>query len=193
MAADDDWRAELERVLARDADDLVLNTVVSLGDAEVVEIAQRLSASSVKTLCLSLHQIGDRGAAALAELLRSGACALEWLALDFNQIGSDGVIALADALRENVTVKELYLAGNIGVDARATGSSETEAAAGIASLVAAIGVNTVLEKVDVAGDFVPATPHQKTLDVALGHLLQRQLGRERFLSGPVTKAARKKD
>jgi Leucine Rich repeat len=207
MAATKDWHAEVDRVLREGEDELNLSQC-SLGDAEAAEVAEKLRANrnSVNDLNLAFNnKIGDAGATALAALLRqdngggssdaesasetgdsgSGGAALEYLQLQFNAVGRKGIANLSDALRHNTTLLELYLFGNPGVDARK--SSEAEAAAGIDSLLSAIAVNTTLVLVHVDYD---GNPHKKTIDAALADTEGRKRGRELFLSGPMTKAAR---
>jgi Leucine Rich repeat len=204
MAATKDWRAELDRVLRAGEGKLDLSQC-SLGDAEAAEVAEKLRANrnNVKELHLFYNEIGDAGATALAALLRqdsgdgssdaesasetgdsgSGGAALEILYLQFNAIGRKGIADLSDALRHNTTLWGLFLARNPGVDARKI--SEAEAAAGIDSLLSAIAVNTTLTRVHVGVD-----GHRKTIEAALADTEGRKRGRELFLSGPTTKAAR---
>jgi Leucine Rich repeat len=206
MAATKDWRAELDRVLRAGEEKLDLREC-SLGDAGAAEVAEKLRANrnNVKNLYLGGNKIGDAGATAIAALLRqnngdgssdaesasgmgdsgSGGAALEYLYLHFNTIGRKGIADLSDALRHNTTLRELWLARNPGVDAAK--SSEAEAVAGIDSLLSAIAVNTTLTTVRVV---LSSIPHQKTIEAALADTEGRKRGRELFLSGPMTKAAR---
>jgi Leucine Rich repeat len=157
------WREKVQRALMKGG--LLSLTDEFLGDAEVAEIAQMLRESAgneVKYLHVDMNDVGDAGAVAVAELLR-GNPPLETVLLGCNKIGADGIAALADALCENTHVKELILWANRGVDAERPGSSDEEAAAGVESLVAAIAVNTTLERVAVGGK----NPHQKAVDAAL--------------------------
>jgi Leucine Rich repeat len=159
-----------------------------LGDAGAAEVAEKLRGTSnaSKLLILNDNKIGDEGARAVAELLRSNPPALEVVGLNHNFIGRDGIAALAAALRENTTLQVLHVGRNKGVDPDPQwGGTEAEAAAGIDSLVAAIGVNTTLERSWVDNSA------QKTIDAALADTEGRRAGRERFLTGPLTKAARK--
>jgi Leucine Rich repeat len=182
------WRARVDRVLGEGEELLDLRGDF-LGDDGAQEVAQRLQGSPnlVKELWLFNNNIGDAGAGAVAELLRSDPPALEKVSLNFNKISPGGIAALADALRENTALKELLLYGNAGVV-----RTDAEASAGIAALVAAIGVNVTLEKVDVSPLQGPK-PHQATIDAALADTGGRCAGRERFLAGPTTKSARKND
>jgi Leucine Rich repeat len=194
-AADEDWRATLERVLRKGKSQLGLYNRF-LGDAEAVEFAERLrgdGGNGLRRLWLSTNKIGDGGAFAIAELLQSDKCALEEVYLSDNDIGPDGIAALADALRQSTAVTKLYIFGNRGVDASAEGGSDADAAEGVASLVSAIGVNTTLKAVVVESPVFDPTPRQKALDAALADSEGRRRGRERFLTGPLTKAARAKD
>jgi Leucine Rich repeat len=194
-----EWLAEVERVL-REGKDILGLTDVSLSDAGAVEVAEKLHGSAVIRVYLGGNAICNTGAAALAELLRDDGSGrendankeknvppLEFLQLATNGIGSDGIAALADALRNNTTLKELRLNQNPGVDASI---SETESAIGIDSLVSAIGVNTTLKKVVVG---TVSDPNQKRIYAALADVDGRRLGREKFLTGPLTKAARARD
>jgi Ran GTPase-activating protein (RanGAP) involved in mRNA processing and transport len=182
------WRAVVDRVLREGEEQLDLSSLF-LGAEEAAEVAEKLrgSSNSVRKLALHRNQLGDGGARAVAELLRSNPPALVEVNLSDNNIGVDGISALADALRDNTAVRDFLVAFNKGVDGRASGS-KVEAAAGIDSLVAAIGVNTTLEEVCVAN---VVDPPQGAIDDALEDTEGRRSGRERFLTGPVTKAARK--
>jgi Leucine Rich repeat len=204
MAATKDWPAELDRVL-REREERPKLVKCSLGDAGAAEVAEKLRAkpNNVKQLDLSVNEIGDAGATALAALLRqdngdgssdgesacemgdSGGTALEWLNLGVNAIGRKGIADLSDALRNNTTLQVLLLDFNPGV--AAAKSSEAEAAAGIDSLLSAIAVNTTLRTVSVGG---LSNPQKKTIKAALADTEGRKRGRELFLLGPMTKAAR---
>jgi Leucine Rich repeat len=189
-----EWRDQLEHVLREGAAILNLEDMY-LGNAEAVEIAARLrgSKTSVTRLNLDFNEIEDAGASAIAELLRAdnGECEdisrLEWVELATNSIGRGGVAALADALKYNTSVKRLWIGWNPRVDPIVGDSSDGEAEAGINSLVSAIGVNTTLETVGVAPQF------QRGVDALLADKEGRRRGRERFLTGSLTKAARKRD
>ena len=76
-------------------------------------LAQLLAAPKQKLqqLCLSSNQLGDNGAAALANGL-VGNNALTSLSLGRNGIGSSGVAALAGALRSQLLLNTLMLDGN---------------------------------------------------------------------------------
>jgi Leucine Rich repeat len=189
-----EWRQELARALSEGSTELDLDEM-SLGDDGAAEVADGLRGSSfnnVDELSMAENMIGDAGASALAELLRSNPPALGHMSLADNLIGQVGVTELSDALRVNTTVRYLYLAGNKGVDDSSEGGSKAEAAAGIASLVAAIGVNTTLDQVHVYGYMGIPAPHQQTIDAALADSAGRASGREQFLAGPLTKAAHKR-
>ena len=66
---------------------------------------------SLRELYLSFNQIGDAGAHALAEALRTNT-SLTRLVLGDNQIGPEGAVALAEALERNTSLTELNLFGN---------------------------------------------------------------------------------
>jgi Leucine Rich repeat len=192
-AEDWDWRVAVDRVLREGGKELYLMNA-SLGDEEATGVTEKLRVSSnaVKKLYLGWNKIGDGGARSVAELLRSNPPALKVVTLFENNIGRDGIAPLAAALCHNTTVRRLNLDCNKGVDPDPKwGGSEAEAAAGIDALVAAIGVNTTLEKVWV--DSSGASRHQKTINAALADTEGRRAGREHFLSTPTTKAARKRD
>jgi Leucine Rich repeat len=196
------WRDELDRVVRSGGGEeegeegAILDLQKRhLGDAEITQVAERLSqgdAQHVKFLNVHGNCFGDAGAASIAELLREASgkkAALECVNLTSNCIGPEGILALAGALRENSTLTQLSLWRNPGVDARGGLSNGADAAAGVDSLVAAIGVNTTLQIVDV-GRF---SPHNKTVLAALADTDGRHLGRERFRARPLTKAVRKSE
>jgi hypothetical protein len=191
MAAAQDWRAKLDRVLHDGEETLALN-FKSLGDAGAAEVAEKLRGTSnaVKMLWLCNNKIGDGGAQSVAELLRSNPPALKVVHLVYNNISRDGIAVLADALRHNTTVRSFYLGSNKGVDPDPKwGGTEAEAAAGIDSLVAAIGVNTTLQTVFVG----TVNPHVKPISAALADKDGRLAGREQFLADlPMTKSAGKR-
>jgi Leucine Rich repeat len=196
MAAADEWRAELERVVAEGETMLILKGM-SLGDAEVVKIVEMLHDTTVSTLDLGTNKIGDAGACAVAELLHrnendaDSATTLEVLRLARNDIGVPGIGALADALKENTTLRDLHLFRNPGVDSSVDGTAWEDTEAGISLLIAAIGVNTTLEKVRVV--FPQTSRRQKPVRLALENFEKRRRGREQFTGGSLTKSARKVD
>jgi Leucine Rich repeat len=195
MADGGAWRADLEHILREGKAELNLYNF-ALGYEGATEVAARLIASSgnaAEVLNVEENAISDAGAAAIAEFLRSDPPDLEHICLSFNKIGAEGIAVLSDALRVNTNLRWLHLGQNPGVDGSHPNSSDAEAAAGIAALVSAIGVNTTLMTVSVDG--LMGNPHQKTVDAALGDTEGRHRGREKFLAGPdpVTKAARKSD
>jgi Leucine Rich repeat len=185
-----DWRVELERVVREGEPILVLQNMF-LGDFEAGEIAETLrTCHTVKTLELGWNNIGNIGAIAVAELLRSdsGATALEVVNLSRNEIDLPGVEALANALKENTTLRDLHLFRNPGVEPSGKGTRAQDPA-GVRLIIAAISVNTSLEYVFVSS----LGPDHPTIDRALADKEGRARGRERFLSAPLTKAARKTD
>jgi Leucine Rich repeat len=193
MAAAAGWRVEVDRVLCDGNEELYLSnwSLCTEGAAEVAE-QLRGTSNAVQMLDLSNNKFGDGGARSVGELLRSNPRALEEVDLGDNDIGRDGVAALADALRVNTTVRQLYLDRNNGVDPQ-WGGSAADAGAGVDSLVAAIGVNTSLQMVDVTSMMGP-NPHQATINAALADTQGRRAGREQFLADlPMTKSARKHD
>jgi Leucine Rich repeat len=198
------WRAELDRVLSEGENQLNFygETLGDTGAAELAGVLQN-GGKTVKRIYFGNCGIGDAGAAAIAELLRdnnggqekgediTGGIDLEVLNLQDNTIGRAGVEALATALKQNTTLQYLWLRGNLGVDPSKEGGSELEAMAAVTSLVAAIGVNTTLEKVSVS--LTNMSELQQSIERALADNAGRRRGRERFLSGPMVKAARTND
>jgi Leucine Rich repeat len=166
----EDWRAELEEVLRKGKEKLVLSSC-SLGDVGAREVAENLRANRnrVKELRLDDNEIGDAGATALAALLRqnidersaesasemgdssSGGAALEYLQLHGNAIGRKGIADLADALQNNTTLRWLVL-----------GSNPARGGDIIDSLLSAIRVNTTLKWV-----IVTTLKYQETIQAAL--------------------------
>jgi Ran GTPase-activating protein (RanGAP) involved in mRNA processing and transport len=67
---------------------------------------------NVLNLKFNKNNIDDKGAEALAELLKVNST-IEILNLNENNIGNKGINALAEALKKNTTVKQLYLKKNI--------------------------------------------------------------------------------
>lgn len=62
----------------------------------------------MEELSLSANSIGDRGAATLAEVIKSNTT-LTSLDISSNNIDYDGITALAAAIAENTTLRALYL------------------------------------------------------------------------------------
>jgi len=62
----------------------------------------------ITTLNISANNIGDKGAAALAEMLKSNTT-LERLDLSSNVIDYDGISAISAALVDNTSLKALYV------------------------------------------------------------------------------------
>jgi Leucine Rich repeat len=186
-----DWRAQLERVVTpgETPDSKELNLASKyFGDSGCMEVVEKLQGAEtpVRTLWLDFCEIGEAGAAALGNLLRKdreGGTALETLGLANNDIGAEGVIALADALRQNTTLKTLFLHYNPGVF-DPDGSADTSA--GVDALVAAIGVNTTLERVSVSR-YEDGYMQQEKVDAALADIEGRRVA---SAAGPKTKPAR---
>jgi hypothetical protein len=82
-------------------------------DALVSELCGVLQASnnSITRLDLSSNEVGDAGAASLAELLKTDRT-LSSVDLDRNHIGDEGGCLLSAALKENCALQELRLSGN---------------------------------------------------------------------------------
>lgn len=84
----------------------------NIGDSGAAAIAEALkSNTAVEKLWLNNNTIGDSGAAALAEALESNT-ALRWLFLQTNTIGDSGAAAIAESLKSNTALTMLYLNGN---------------------------------------------------------------------------------
>jgi Ran GTPase-activating protein (RanGAP) involved in mRNA processing and transport len=182
MATSASWRVSLEDVL-REGDGKLDLRRSDLFDEDAATIAERLrgSNSSVTRLFMGGNNVGDKGAAALAELLRDNG-GLRLLDLSENKISGEGVRALAGSLKQNNSLSTLWLMMN-------TFWLETGAVAAVESLVSAIGVNTALDRVL----FGPSSNrHQKAVNDALADVEGRRRGREQFLSGSV-KSAHKRD
>lgn len=64
--------------------------------------------ASISTLNISANNIGDKGAAALAEMLKSNTT-LERLDLSSNVIDYDGITAISAVLVDNTSLKALYV------------------------------------------------------------------------------------
>ncbi len=64
--------------------------------------------ASITTLNVSANNIGDKGAASLAEMLKSNTT-LERLDLSSNVIDYDGITAISAALVENTSLQALYI------------------------------------------------------------------------------------
>lgn len=64
--------------------------------------------ASISTLNISANNIGDQGAAALAEMLKSNTT-LERLDISSNVIDYDGITAISAALVDNTSLKALYV------------------------------------------------------------------------------------
>ena len=61
---------------------------------------------------LSLNKIGDEGAKAIADSLKSGMAVVTTLYLGYNSIGDEGAIVIAEALKINAVVTKLWLGNN---------------------------------------------------------------------------------
>jgi Leucine Rich repeat len=189
-----DWRAELERVVREGERELDLRDMPLGGDGGIVEIAEGLRGSTAVTaVSLVRCAVGDGGAVALAEILLRGDTTghegesgggIKELTLSHNSIGLEGVEALADALKKNTTLEHLGLSGNPGLDPSVKNGSRADA--GVEALISAIGVNTTLSGLSGAH----AMAHRIAINKALRDSEGRRRGKERFLAGPSTKAAR---
>jgi hypothetical protein len=85
----------------------------SLQPADAILIGSDLKSMAVLTyLQLYDNKIGDKGANAIAEALKSGTAALTKLYLFNNNIGDEGTKAIAEALKVNAVVTTLYHGGN---------------------------------------------------------------------------------
>ena len=68
--------------------------------------------NAVQILYLDGNRIGDKGAACLAEVLKSNLCNLKELKLQKNNISDKGAKILAEALRENASLETIDLKYN---------------------------------------------------------------------------------
>jgi Leucine Rich repeat len=80
---------------------------------------------SLAVLTLAHCQIGDDGAVALADALRSAGCALAVLNLNTNDIGEHGIVALFEALAHNDRLAMLHVLGNERIDLSSSSSSSS--------------------------------------------------------------------
>lgn len=71
-------------------------------------VCKRAGDAAISTLNISANNIGDKGAAALAEMLKSNTT-LERLDLSSNVIDYDGITAISAALVDNTSLKALYV------------------------------------------------------------------------------------
>jgi hypothetical protein len=99
---------------------------VTLADAGATVIASSLMANqSLVDLCLSRADIGEEGAAALAQFVSNSR--LRKLCLSFNSIGKAGVLQFYDCLNKNRTLTDLDVLHNAMMDWNAR---DVETAAG---------------------------------------------------------------
>merc|ERR1711935_67726 len=84
----------------------------SIGEAGAVAIAEALKTNTaVTSLYLDGNSIGDAGAVAIAEALKTNT-AVTYLDLYANSVGDAGAAAIAEALKTNTAVTSLNLGGN---------------------------------------------------------------------------------
>ena len=88
-----------------------MNFVVGTGDHLAVELSKTLKTKRIVKLDMSNRDIGDRGAAALAESFHVNNV-LDDLDLSGNAIGDFGAKQIARALRSNPSIKYLDLSRN---------------------------------------------------------------------------------
>merc|ERR550525_1100869 len=87
---------------------------LNLGDLGVCAVAAAVARpqhSFIGELSLGNNNFGNKGAFALAALIKAG-CAIRRLSLRDNAIGDAGAKALAEALAVNTNLEELDLWGN---------------------------------------------------------------------------------
>lgn len=89
---------------------------VNLGPKVTCKLLDALHENNVvKTLWLSGNAMGDRGAVALADLLKAN-CNICQVILGLNEIGATGAVAISEALMEDGAVLDvLCMGGNFGV------------------------------------------------------------------------------
>jgi len=96
----------------------------TIGDSGAAAIAQALKSNTALTyLDLSYNNIGDSGAAAIAEALKNNA-ALTELYLYNNTIGDIGAVAIAGALKSNIALTTLRMNNNTIGDSGAAAIAE---------------------------------------------------------------------
>eukprot|EP00971_Amphidinium_carterae_P101865 2016186-Amphidinium_carterae.1 len=86
-----------------------------IGDAGAFALSEALKSCSCRldTLWLDGNRIWDAGACALSEALKSRSCKLEELGLHGNRIGDVGACALSEALQsDSCELERLYLRDN---------------------------------------------------------------------------------
>ncbi len=84
-----------------------------ISEAEIVVLGEALKQnSSLTRLHLYESNIGDHGAASLAEVMKGNALHLTELNLCDSNIGEDGAVSLVKALKENTNITQLDLSGN---------------------------------------------------------------------------------
>jgi hypothetical protein len=87
-------------------------------EIEFKKLIKRVAYNDVSINKLSLgmkHKIGDVGAIAIAEALKTNESITD-LYLGCNEIGDVGVIALAEALKTNMSITDLYVSDKQVVD-----------------------------------------------------------------------------
>jgi hypothetical protein len=83
-----------------------------IGDAGAAALSEALKSNATLTsLSLAGNRIGDAGAAALSEALKSNAT-LTSLQVSSNRLGDAGAAALSEALKSNATLTTLHLEDN---------------------------------------------------------------------------------
>ena len=142
-----EMRGYIRRILEAIKNNNKINSIffetVNIDDEGVELIANfiRENPTRIEGLGLQDCKIGNRGAIALAEVLKENA-SLTTLMLDKNNIGLEGGIALAEALKMNSTLESLTLNGNESLD-------NTKIAA---ELGHGLKQNSTLEKLYLAGN-----------------------------------------
>jgi len=108
------------------------------GSEAIAAVLCHASDSALTSISLRHNSIGDRGAEAFAELLRSRPCRIQHLDLSYNSISQEGVVSLARAIAENEGLQAINLEGN-GVGRE-----------GAEALAEAVLVNPTLEELTVS-------------------------------------------
>ena len=101
------WRALAQRVLCsrlcrRDGQ------AVPTRLEEITDLRRDQVNAVLTNLDLSLNKIGDEGAKAIADSLKSGMAVVTTLYLGYNSIGDEGAIVIAEALKINAVVTKLW-------------------------------------------------------------------------------------
>jgi hypothetical protein len=139
--------------------ELFLDGDTSIGDEGVAELCYRLELnSSLKVLSLASCKIESRGAAAVADMLKSIRSGVQYLSLECNTLGATGIVALCSRGLNNV-LQVLNIAS--------TGVQEKDSLLAVDALGAAIRQASNLQAVDFnLNHFTPASAEKMSLLLA---------------------------